>query len=50
VQSDKTQKKYRKIKQAAVIQHEAHALANTLLGRHDMSKIVNAADLFNEKT
>jgi CRISPR-associated protein Cas1 len=47
VQSDKAQKKFRKIKQAAVIQHEAHALANSLLGRHDIPKIVETEDLFS---
>jgi len=50
VQSDKakSKKKYRKIKQQAVIQHEAHALANALLGRKDIPKIVETEDLFSE--
>jgi hypothetical protein len=38
--------KYRKIKQRAVIQYEAHALANSLLGRHDLPKIVESEQLF----
>jgi CRISPR-associated protein Cas1 len=40
--------KYRKIKQHAVIQHEAHALANALLGRHDMPRIVESSQMFQE--
>lgn len=45
----KRKKKYRKIKQRAVIQHEAHALANALLGHHDIPKIVETEDLWNEE-
>lgn len=53
VQSDKAKgkhkKKYRKIKQQAVIQHEAHALANALLGRKDIPKIVETEELWKEE-
>jgi hypothetical protein len=40
--------KYRKIKQRAVIQHEAHALANLLLGRTDLPRIIETQQLFTE--
>ena len=45
---DPTRKKFRKIKQRAVIQHEAHALANLLLGRTDLPRIVESEQLFTE--
>lgn len=45
----KRKKKFRKIKQRAVIQHEAHALANALLGRHDVPKIVETKDIWAEE-
>lgn len=41
-------KKYRNIKLRATIQHEAHALANRLLGKDDIPKIVDASELFDE--
>jgi CRISPR-associated protein Cas1 len=44
---DRGPPKYRKIKQHAVIQHEAHALANALLGRHDIPRIVESRQLFS---
>ncbi len=48
VQSDKSEKKYRKIRQRMVIQYEAHALANAMLGRHDLPKIVETEQLWKE--
>lgn len=45
----KAKKKFRRVKQRAVIQHEAHALANTLLGRKDLPKIVETKDLWEEE-
>ncbi len=41
-------KKFRKVKQRALIQHEAHALANALLGRRDMPRIVETEKLWSE--
>jgi hypothetical protein len=40
--------KCRNIKQRDVIQHEAHAVANRLLGRNDMPEIVRTRDLWSE--
>ena len=40
-------KKYRNIKLRATIQHEAHALANQLLGKNDIPKVVDASELFS---
>jgi len=45
---DPAKKKYRKITQRAVIQHEAHALANLLLGRTDLPRIIESQQLFAE--
>ncbi|MCA9199777.1 MAG: CRISPR-associated endonuclease Cas1 [Planctomycetales bacterium] len=41
-------KKFRRVKLRATIQHEAHALANRLLGRNDLPKIVDSDSLFAE--
>ena len=41
--------KFRKLKQRTIIQHEAHALANTLLGRHDIPRIVETEDIWTEQ-
>jgi len=41
-------KKYRRIKLRTTIQYEAHALANRLLGRDDLPKIVESEDIFAE--
>ena len=41
-------KKYRNIKLGATIQHEAHALANQLLGKDDIPKVVDASELFED--
>ncbi|MEX1026458.1 MAG: CRISPR-associated endonuclease Cas1 [Candidatus Paceibacterota bacterium] len=40
--------KFRKLKQRTIIQHEAHALANTLLGRNDIPRIVETESLWQE--
>jgi CRISPR-associated protein Cas1 len=45
----KTKRKFRKVKQRAVIQHEAHALANTLLGRRDLPQIVQTQQIWSEE-
>ncbi|TWU02796.1 CRISPR-associated endonuclease Cas1 [Stieleria varia] len=42
-------KKFRKIKLRSTIQHEAHALANRLLGRDDMPRIVESENIFQEE-
>lgn len=42
-------KKFRQIKLRATIQHEAHALANQLLGKYDLPKIIDSNDLFNDE-
>lgn len=47
---DSEKKKYRKVAQRAVIQHEAHALANALLGRSDLPRIVETEQLFADET
>ena len=47
---DSEKKKYRKVKQRAVIQHEAHALANALLGRSDLPRIVETEQMFADET
>ncbi len=47
---DAEKKKYRKIAQRAVIQHEAHALANALLGRTDLPRIVETEQIFADET
>ena len=41
-------KKFRRIKLRATIQHEAHALANQLLGKDDIPKIVETQALFDD--
>jgi CRISPR-associated protein Cas1 len=41
--------KKRNIKQRDVIQHEAHALANALLGKRDLPRIVETRKLWDEK-
>ena len=41
-------KKFRRIKLRATFQHEAHALANRLLGRNDMPRIIETETLFAE--
>lgn len=43
-------KKFRRIKLRATIQHEAHALANRLLGRNDLPKIIESESLFSDET
>jgi CRISPR-associated protein Cas1 len=48
-QTRKPKKKFRKVKQRAVIQHEAHALANALLGRDDIPRIVETEDIWKEE-
>ena len=50
MQSEKAKKKFRKIKQRTVIQHEAHSLANRLLDRDDIPRIVESANLFQEES
>lgn len=45
----RTKPKFRKLKQRTIIQHEAHALANTLLGRHDIPRIVETEDIWTEQ-
>lgn len=44
------QKKFRRIKLRATIQHEAHAVANQLLGRLDIPKIVESEVLFGDES
>ena len=44
----KKKAKFRRIKQRVVIQYEAHALANSLLGRKDIPKVVETKDLWSE--
>ena len=39
--------KYRRIKLRTTIQYEAHSLANRLLGKHDLPKIVDSQALFS---
>ncbi|MFC1759089.1 CRISPR-associated endonuclease Cas1 [Planctomycetota bacterium] len=41
-------KKFRRIKLRATFQHEAHALANRLLGKNDMPRIIETETLFAE--
>jgi CRISPR-associated protein Cas1 len=41
--------KTRNIRQRDVIQHEAHALANVLLGRNDLPRVVETRKLWEEK-
>jgi CRISPR-associated protein Cas1 len=41
--------KTRNVKQRDVIQHEAHALANALLGKRDMPRVVETRLLWDEK-
>ncbi len=41
--------KCRNVKQRDTIQHEAHALANTLLGKNDLPRIVTLDDLWDEE-
>lgn len=41
-------KKFRRIKLRATVQHEAHALANRLLGRNDMPRVIASETLFAE--
>lgn len=43
-------KKYRRIKLRTTIQYEAHAMANRLLGKVDMPRIVEVSDLFPDET
>ena len=40
--------KFRKIKRRDTISHEAHALANRLLGRNDLPRVVETKQLWNE--
>ena len=40
--------KYRKIKRRDTIAHEAHALANRLLGRNDLPRVVETRQLWDE--
>ncbi len=40
--------KYRKIKRRDTIAHEAHALANRLLGRNDLPRVVETRKLWDE--
>lgn len=40
--------KYRKIKRREMIAHEAHALANRLLGRNDLPRVVETRQLWEE--
>jgi CRISPR-associated protein Cas1 len=42
--------KTRNVKVRATIQHEAHALANRLLGRQDMPRVVETRSLWDEAT
>jgi CRISP-associated protein Cas1 len=42
--------KYRKIKRRDTIAHEAHALANRLLGKNDLPRIVATRQLWDEST
>jgi len=42
--------KYRRIKLRVTIQYEAHAMANLLLGKTDMPRIVDAEELFHDET
>jgi len=42
--------KYRRIKLRVTIQYEAHAMANRLLGKTDMPRIVDAEELFQDET
>lgn len=44
----KRKPRFRKIKQRVVIQYEAHALANSLLGRKDIPKILETKELWSE--
>lgn len=48
-QQDAAKRKYRKIAQRAVIQHEAHALANLLLGRTDLPRIIETEQIFADE-
>ena len=41
-------RKFRRIKLRATIQHEAHALANRLLGRNGLPRIVESDSLFGD--
>lgn len=41
-------RRFRRIKLRATIQHEAHALANRLLGRNDMPRVIESDTLFTE--
>ena len=40
--------KTRNVKQRDVIQHEAHALANALLGKRDLPRVVETRQLWDE--
>src|SRR5262249_51286697 len=42
--------KTRNVKQRDVIQHEAHALANALLGKNDLPRVVQTRALWDENT
>ena len=42
-------KKFRRIKLRATMQHEAHGLANRLLGKEDMPRIVDSESLFADQ-
>src|SRR5207248_10487589 len=42
--------KTRNVKQRDIIQHEAHALANALLGKNDLPLVVETRALWEEKT
>ena len=43
-----TLRKFRRLKQRTAIQHEAHATANLLLGRHDIPRIVETEVLLED--
>lgn len=42
--------KHRNIKLRDTIRHEAHSIANRLLGKTDIPQVVQSSDLFNEET
>ena len=42
-------KKFRRIKLRSTIQHEAHSLANRLLGKHDLPRIIDSDTLFDQE-
>ena len=42
--------KTRNVKQRDVIQHEAHALANALLGKHDLPLVIQTKKIWADKS